>query len=41
MQEEEEWIDDAEWLQAEPGGATWRPSSAAVIIVDDCDVRIE
>jgi len=41
MQEEEEWIDEDEWLQAEPEGATHAPSSAGVIIVDDGDISIE
>jgi len=41
MQEEEEWIDKDEWLQAEPEGATRAPSGAGVIIVDDGDVSIE
>ena len=41
MQEEEDWIDVDEWLQAEPEGATRAPSGAAVIIVGDGDVSIE
>jgi len=41
MQEEEEWIDEDEWLQAELEGATHAPSGAGVIIVDDGDVSIE
>jgi len=41
MQEAEEWIEDDEWLQAEPEGATRAPSGAGVIIVDDGDVSIE
>ena len=41
MQEEEEWIDEDEWLQAEPEGATRAPSGAGVIIVDDGDLSIE
>jgi len=41
IQEEEEWIDEDEWLQAEPEGATRAPSGAGVIIVDDGDVSIE
>jgi len=40
-QEEEEWIDADEWLQAEPEGATRAPSGAGLIIVDDGDVSIE
>jgi len=38
MQEEEEWIDDDDSLQAEPEGATQSLSSAGVIIVDNADV---
>jgi len=41
MQEEEEWIDEDEWLQAEQEGATRAPSGAGVIIVDDGNVSIE
>ena len=41
MQEEEEWIDEDEWLQAEPDGATRAPSGAGVMIVDDGDVSIK
>jgi len=41
MQEEEEWMDDDEWLQAKPEGATGVPSGAGVIIVNDGDVSIE
>jgi len=41
MQEEEEWIDEDEWLQAEPEGSTRAPSAAGVIIVDDGGVSIE
>jgi len=41
IQEEEEWIDRDEWLQAEPEGATRPPSGAGIIIVDDGDVSIE
>jgi len=41
MQEEEEWIDEDEWLEAKPEGATRAPSGAGVIIVDDSDVSIE
>jgi len=39
--QEEEWIDEDEWLQAELEGATRAPSSAGVIIVADSDVSIE
>jgi len=38
-QEEEEWIDEDEWLQAEPEG-TRAPRGAGVIVVDDGDVSI-
>ena len=41
MQEEEEWIDDDEWLQAEPEGATRAPFGAGVIIVGDGDISSE
>jgi len=40
MQEEEELIDEDEWLQAEQEGATWAPPVAGVIIVDDGEVSI-
>jgi len=40
MQEEEEWIDEDEWLQAEQEGATRAPPGAGVIVVDDGDVSI-
>lgn len=40
MQEEEEWIDEDEWLQGEPGGTTRAPRGAGVIVVDDGDVSI-
>ena len=41
MQEEEEWLDEDEWLHAEPEGPTRAPSGAGFIIVDDGDVSIE
>jgi len=41
MQEEEEWIDEDEWLHAKPEGSTRAPSGAGVIIVDDGDVSIK
>jgi len=41
MQEEEAWIDENEWLQAEPEGATQAPSCAGGIILDNSDVSIE
>jgi len=37
MQEKAEWLDEDEWLQAEPQGVTLATSGAGVIIVDDCD----
>jgi len=40
MQEEEEWIDEDEWLQAEQEGATQAPPGACVIVVDDGEVSI-
>ena len=40
MQEEEEWIDEDEWLQAEQEGATQAPPGAGVIVVDDGEVSI-
>jgi len=40
MQEEEEWIDEDEWLQAEQEGATWAPPGAGIIVVEDGDVSI-
>jgi len=40
MQEEERWIEDDEWLKAEPEGATRAPSGAGVMIVDEGDVSI-
>ena len=40
MQEEEAWIDEDEWRQAEQQGATRAPPGAGVIIVDDGDVSI-
>ena len=40
MQEEEEWIDENEWLQAEAEGATRASPGAGVIIVDDGGVSI-
>ena len=41
MQEEEKWIAEDEWLQAEPDGATRVPSGAGIIIVDDGNASIE
>jgi len=40
MEEEEEWFDKDEWLQAEAEGAPRAPPGAGVIIVDDGGVRI-
>jgi len=41
VQEEEDWIDENEWLHAEPEWATRAPSGTGVIIVDDSDLSIE
>jgi len=38
--EEEEWIDEDQWLQAEQPGATLAPPGAGVIVADDGDVSI-
>ena len=40
MEEEEEWIDEDAWLQAEAEGATRAPPGAGVIVVDDGGVSI-
>jgi len=40
MEEEEEWFDKDEWLQAEAEGAPRAPPSAGVIVVDDGGVSI-
>jgi len=40
MQEEEEWIEEDEWLQAEQEVPTRAPPGAGVIVVDDGDVSI-
>jgi len=40
MQEEEEWIDADECLEAEQEGATRAPPGAGVIVVDDGEVSI-
>ena len=40
MQEQEEWIDEDELLQAEQERATGAPPSAGIIVVDDGDVSI-
>ena len=40
MEEEEEWTDEDEWLQAEAEGATRAPPGAGVIVVDDGNVSI-
>jgi len=40
MEEEEEWFDKDEWLQAEAGGAPRAPPGAGVIVVDDAGVSI-
>ena len=36
--QEEEWIDEDEWLQADPGGTTRAPRGAGLIFADDSDV---
>jgi len=41
IQEEEEWIDEHEWLQAEWEEATRVPSGAAVMMVDAVSKSIE
>jgi len=38
--QEEEWIDEDEWLQADPGATTRVPRSADLIVADDSDVSI-
>jgi len=40
MEEEEEWFDHDEWLQAEAEGAPRAPPRAGVIVVDDGSVSI-
>jgi len=40
MEEEEQWFDEDEWLQAEAEGAPRAPPGAAVIGVDDGGVSI-
>jgi hypothetical protein len=40
MEEEEEWFDEDEWLQAEAEGAPRAPSGAGVIVVDYGGVSI-
>ena len=40
MEDEEEWIDENEWLQAEAEEATRAPPGAGVIVVDDGGVSI-
>jgi len=40
MEEEEEWFDEDEWLQAEAEGAPRASPGAAVIVVDDGCVNI-
>ena len=41
MREEKEWIDEDEWLQAEPEEATRALPSAGITTVDNGDVSIE
>jgi len=38
--QEEESIDEDEWLQADPGGTTRAPRGAGLIVADDSDVSI-
>jgi len=38
--QEEEWNDEDEWLQADPGGTTGAPRGACLIVVNDSDVSI-
>jgi len=40
IDEEEEWFDEDEWLQAEAEGAPQAPPGAGVIVVDDGSVSI-
>jgi len=40
MEEEEEWFDEDEWLQAEAEWAPRAPPGAGVIVVDDGGVSI-
>ena len=40
MEEEEEWTDEDEWLEAETEEATWVPPGAGVIVVDDGNVSM-
>jgi len=40
MEEEEEWFDEDEGLQAEAEGAPRAPPGAGVIVVDDGGVRV-
>jgi len=38
--QEKEWIDEDEWLQADPRGTTRAPRGAGLIVADDSDVSI-
>jgi len=38
--QEEEWIDEDEWLQADPGGTTRAPCGAGLIVADNSEVSI-
>jgi len=38
--QEEEWIDEDEWRQADPGGTTRAPRGTGLIVADDRDVSI-
>jgi len=38
--QDEESVDDKEWLEADPEGESWAPHGTGVIYVDDGDVSI-
>jgi len=38
--QEKKWIDEDEWLQVNPGGATWVPPGPGLNIADDSNVSI-
>jgi len=38
--QEEEWIDEDEWLQADPGGTNRAPCGTGLIVADHSDVSI-
>ena len=41
MEQDKEWFDEEEWLQAEAEGSPRVPRGAGVIVVDDGGVRIQ